>query len=88
MAWDVIYYAAAENVDYYFCGHTHGGQVRIPFYGAFFTLSRYGKRFEMGLYKIRNTTMYVTRGIGLEGATPIKLRFNCPPEIVVYDIMK
>lgn len=83
---DRIVYAEGSNVDYYFCGHTHGGQVRMPFYGAFFTLSRLGKQYEMGRYKVGRAEMFVSRGIGMEGPALLKMRFLCPPEIAVHDI--
>lgn len=50
--------------DFYLCGHTHGGQVRLPFYGALITLSRFGKRYEMGWYHSGSLHMYVNRGWG------------------------
>ena len=84
---DYIYDVSGPNVDYYFCGHTHGGQVRLPFYGALTTLAKYGKRFEMGPYKVNGTYMYISRGVGMTGMSIFKIRFNCPPELVVYDIV-
>ncbi len=65
-------------------GHTHGGQIRMPLYGALITLSRYGKKYEAGLYKVNDTWMYVSRGIGMELNAPV--RFLCRPEVVVIDI--
>jgi len=77
------------NMDFVLCGHTHGGQVRIPFYGALVTLSRYGKLFEEGWYKSGNTMMYVNRGIGLEGMAPApRVRFLCRPEIMLLEVSR
>ena len=75
------------QVDLHLAGHVHGGQVRLPFYGALITLSATGKRYEMGLYEERGKKLFVSRGIGMEGGerTP-KVRFNCPPEIVLIEI--
>jgi uncharacterized protein len=67
-------------------GHTHGGQVRLPFYGALFTASLYGKVFEAGRYKLKDLTLYITRGLGLEGAGAPRVRFLCPPEITLWEI--
>ena len=74
------------NVDLYLSGHTHGGQVRLPLYGAPVTLSRFGKKYEAGMYTIGKTTLYVNRGIGLENTPAPKVRFLCRPEITVFDI--
>ena len=63
------------------CGHTHGGQIRLPGYGAVLTSSVHGKRFEYGLYEHKESSakLYVTAGLGI---TFLPLRFRCPPEIV------
>ena len=75
-----------RNVDLYLCGHTHGGQLRVPGYGALFTSSATGKRYEMGRYDENGTTLYVSRGIGLEGFSMPRLRLFCPPEITMITI--
>ncbi|MCA9944643.1 MAG: metallophosphoesterase, partial [Anaerolineales bacterium] len=59
--------ASEHGIDLYVCGHTHGGQVRLPILGPIFTSSQLGRQFVMGLYKYGRTTLYVSRGIGLEG---------------------
>ncbi len=74
-------------IDLYLCGHTHGGQVRLPFYGALLTSSVTGKRYEMGKYTEQNSTLYVSRGIGLEGLGAPRLRLLCPPEIVLFTLL-
>jgi len=73
-------------VDLYLCGHTHGGQVRMPWYAAIVTSSVTGKRYEMGLYHEQGTTLYVSRGIGLEGLSAPRMRLLCPPEIVLFTL--
>jgi len=83
---DIIPEASLLGFDLYLCGHTHGGQVRLPFYGALMTLSRYGKRYEMGYYKEDNMDVYVNRGIGLEPGFLLGARFLCPPEITIITI--
>lgn len=83
---DLIEDAARLSVDLYLAGHTHGGQIALPFYGAIVTLSRYGKQFERGLHQIGNTTMYVNRGIGFEGGF-LPLRFCARPEVTVFHIV-
>jgi predicted MPP superfamily phosphohydrolase len=77
---------AGLNVDLYLAGHTHGGQVAVPFYGALITLAKFGKKYESGLYTVGDTTLYVNRGIGMEGGRAPRVRFLARPEIAVFDI--
>lgn len=60
-------------------GHTHGGQVRLPFIGAVTTRTRVPLRDACGLHCLGHTHLYITSGLG--GATP--LRFLCPPEVAI-----
>ncbi|MCL4299900.1 MAG: metallophosphoesterase, partial [Anaerolineae bacterium] len=73
-------------VDLYLCGHTHGGQIRVPLYGAILTSSALGKRYEMGPYVEQDTTLYISRGIGLEGLSAPRMRLLCPPEIILFTL--
>jgi predicted MPP superfamily phosphohydrolase len=73
-------------VDLYLCGHTHGGQIRAPLYGAILTSSALGKQYEMGPYMEQNTTLYISRGIGLEGLSAPRMRLLCPPEIILFTL--
>jgi hypothetical protein len=77
--------AVEHGVALYLCGHTHGGQVRIPGYGALLTSSEFGRRFQMGLYEERETRMYISRGVGLEGLSAPRMRLFCPPEIELIE---
>lgn len=75
------------NVDLYLCGHTHGGQIALPFYGALITLSKFGKKYESGMYSVGNTILYVNRGIGMDSFPAPRIRFLARPEIAVFDII-
>ena len=79
--------AARAGFDLYLCGHTHGGQVRLPFYGALVTLSRHGKKYELGRYEVGGMTAYVTSGLGVEGGPAPRVRFLCRPEVVMVEIV-
>lgn len=79
-------YLDGKPVDLYLCGHTHGGQIALPFYGALITLSRHGKQYEAGLYRQGPIQLYVNRGLGLEGGWAPRVRFLARPEITVFDI--
>jgi len=83
---DLVEVADRLHVDLYLAGHTHGGQVRLPIWGALITMSAYGKQYESGLYRLSSTALYVSRGIGLEGLSLPRVRFLCPPELVVLDL--
>lgn len=63
-------------------GHTHGGQVRLPLYGAL-VLPELGHHFETGLYERNGRYLYVNRGIG---TLEPHIRLNCRPEITVLDL--
>jgi predicted MPP superfamily phosphohydrolase len=78
--------AALRGMDLQFSGHTHGGQVRLPIFGALYTASLYGKRLEVGRRQVNGLTLYVTRGVGMEGMGAPRVRFLCPPEVVLWEI--
>ncbi|MBA2943361.1 metallophosphoesterase [Paenibacillus sp. CGMCC 1.16610] len=69
-------------VDLQLSGHSHGGQIRIPFYGSLFTPDL-GQKYEVGLYTFEKSEfhVYTNRGIG---TTLFPIRFNCRPEITVF----
>jgi predicted MPP superfamily phosphohydrolase len=84
---DLIREVAEQQIDVYCAGHTHGGQIALPMYGALLTLSKFGKQYEAGLYKVNQTSLYVNRGIGMEGGQAPRVRFWAPPEVTVIDIV-
>ncbi len=63
-------------------GHTHGGQVRIPFYGPPI-LPVKNKRYSSGVISTPKTKLFISRGIGW-AIYPV--RFNCFPEIAVIEL--
>jgi predicted MPP superfamily phosphohydrolase len=83
---DIAPEANDAGIDLYLCGHTHGGQIRLPIVGALFSSSQLGNRFIMGRYELGTTTLYTARGVGLEGLGAPRARFMCPPEIVLWEI--
>ncbi len=83
---DLFLEAASLRIDLYLAGHTHGGQIRLPFFGALITSSDFWKRYEGGVYRRGATTMVVSRGLGMEGLGAPRARFLCPPEIVLLTI--
>jgi predicted MPP superfamily phosphohydrolase len=83
---DLVEDLHSQNVDLYLAGHTHGGQIAVPFYGALVTLSQFGKKYEAGKYQVDDTLLYVNRGIGMEGGYVPRIRFWARPEITIFDI--
>ena len=83
---DLMPEATEKGVDLYLAGHTHGGQLRLPLFGALFTSSDFWKRYEAGRYDEGETTLYVSRGLGMEGLAAPRARFLAPPEIILWHL--
>jgi predicted MPP superfamily phosphohydrolase len=66
-----------RRIDAQLSGHSHGGQIRLPFYGAPF-LPLHAQKYDQGLYQVGEMWLYVTRGIGVIDPPG---RLNCRPEI-------
>jgi len=71
--------------DLYLCGHTHGGQIRLPGRAPIFTHCRAPRFTAEGLWQCGRMVGYTSCGIGSSG---IPLRFNCLPEAVVLTLKK
>lgn len=77
---DVIDLLGGRRVDLLLCGHTHGGQIRVPFFGSIVVPSRHEARYASGFHREERVLMYVSRGIG---AIP-PLRILCRPEVATF----
>lgn len=77
-------YAQDGRISLQLSGHTHGGQVRIPGIGAL-KLPPYGKKYDQGLYQVKDMWLYTTRGIGV---VAVPVRFNCRPEITELTLVR
>lgn len=72
-----------QKFDLMLAGHSHGGQVRLPFYGPLFV--PYGvDEYDLGLFATKAGPLYVNSGIGY--IYGYNFRFNCRPEITVIEI--
>jgi predicted MPP superfamily phosphohydrolase len=78
----LLKHPAGKAVSLVLSGHTHGGQVRIPFVGAL-ELPPGGRKYVEGLFRLGEMQLYVNRGIGTVG---VPFRFQCPPEISVFTL--
>ncbi len=72
----------AAKFDVILAGHSHGGQVRIPFFGPLMVPFGVG-RYDLGLFQTAAGPLYVNAGIGY---FYIDVRFNCRPELTVVEI--
>ncbi|HEY5913555.1 MAG TPA: metallophosphoesterase [Verrucomicrobiae bacterium] len=72
----------SQQFDLLLAGHSHGGQVRLPLYGPIYI--PFGvEQYDMGLFQTPCGPLYVNPGIGW---FPYPIRFNCRPEITVFDL--
>ncbi len=76
---DQLPWARRGQVDLFLVGHTHGGQIRLPWLGELVTPSRHGIKYAAGVFHEPPTIMHVTRGISGE----LPLRWNCRPELAL-----
>jgi uncharacterized protein len=71
-----------NRFDLQLSGHSHSGQIRIPFFSPLY-LPELGKKYYAGLYQLGSMIIYTNRGLGMTG---MHLRFNCRPEITVITL--
>lgn len=83
---DLLERAAELGVQLYLAGHTHGGQICVPWLGPLFTGSRFGRRYVRGEHRVGPTRAYISRGVGLEGLGAPRMRFLAPPELVWIEL--
>jgi uncharacterized protein len=80
---DFADYAVGRKIDLVLAGHTHGGQILLPFLPPLL-LPDLGTKYVHGLFKLRDgMQLYVNRGIG---AVNLPFRFRCPPEITLITL--
>lgn len=77
---DIISLLEGRRLDLLVCGHTHGGQIRVPFFGSIVVPSKHEARYASGFHRVERVLMYVSRGIG---AIP-PLRILCKPEVATF----
>ncbi len=81
---DYADHVARYAVDLQLSGHSHGGQVRVPFVRPLW-LPALAKKYIWGLYKIGGLTLYTNPGLGTVG---VPVRMNCPPEITLLTVRR
>lgn len=76
-----------SRVDLVVAGHTHGGQVQIPFVGPLITLSSVPRTVAAGgFHELDGRRVYVSRGVGCERGAAPRVRFLCPPELSILTL--
>lgn len=79
---DIVDYIGDDRIDLLLAGHTHGGQICVPFFGPILVPSVHETRYAAGFFQQRNLLMYVGRGIG---AVP-PIRILCRPELPIFEL--
>ena len=79
---DQFAWGIANRCKLLLCGHTHGGQIRLPILGPIIAPSRYGTRYASGVFFSDSTVMHVSRGIS--GVHPY--RWGCIPEVSILEL--
>ncbi|WP_263365471.1 metallophosphoesterase [Edaphobacter bradus] len=78
----VVEHPRGPLVDLMLAGHSHGGQIRLPFAGALI-LPPMGQKYVEGHFRFNQMQLYVNRGLGTVG---LPFRLNCPPEVTVLTL--
>lgn len=81
---EIFFKADMARFDLVLAGHTHGGQVRLPWIGALW-LPRGSEFYDAGWFSGQSAKMYVTRGIG---TSILPIRFLCRPEIALITLKR
>ncbi|MFS0917034.1 metallophosphoesterase [Brevibacillus sp. 179-C 1.1 NHS] len=74
--------ASEHPVHLQLSGHSHGGQVRLPFIGHLLA-PQYGRKYVQGLYQVGRMALYTNRGLG---TTILPVRLFCRPELTVITL--
>lgn len=81
---EIILNENTEKYELIVAGHTHGGQIRLPFIGSLAPLpTKLGRYFDQGLFPTKNGYLYISSGLGESGA---RARLFDPPEITILHI--
>ncbi len=81
--WPDAFAVAPDRVALTLAGHSHCGQVNLPFIGRPIAVSEGARRWPCGLYEDRGRRLYVSGGVG---ASVMPVRFGQPPEIAVVTL--
>lgn len=74
-----------ERIDLIVAGHTHGGQVVLPFIGALYIPSPFGQKYREGLVRDKERKTYISHGLGLFF---VPVRINCPADVSLLTLVR
>lgn len=80
-----VFFGLGAEYEVVLSGHTHGGQVRLPWIGPLIVPSSYGKKLSGGVYVEDDRVAVTSKGVG---SSILRVRFMCPPEIVLLNFVK
>jgi predicted MPP superfamily phosphohydrolase len=75
--------AVERGVSLVLSGHTHGGQIAMPFLSRWVSLARLAHRYNVGLYREKDSWMYVHPGLGTTGPP---MRLGVAPAVVILTL--
>ncbi len=82
---EIIQEASEAGIDYYLCGHSHGGQICLPGGIPILNNSLCSRSFIAGSWSYQNTLPgYTSRGTG---TSLLPVRFSCPPEVALHELV-
>jgi len=79
---DLLKLPSGKAVSLMLAGHSHGGQIRLPWIGPP-NLPEMGRKYVEGWFRLQNLQLYVNRGLG---TVVVPFRFDCPPEITLLTL--
>ena len=82
---ELIAEAAQAGVNYYLCGHTHGGQICLPGGIPLLTNAKCARKYVGGVWHYQHMAGYTSRGTG---SSCVPVRFFCPPEITLHRLVR
>jgi predicted MPP superfamily phosphohydrolase len=80
---ELVAEAATHGIDLYLCGHTHGGQICLPWLGPVISGANCPRRYVRGAWRHKRVQGYTSAGVGV---SVVPVRFFCPPEIVLIEL--
>lgn len=81
---DAFFYIGENEIDLSFSGHSHGGQIRFPWFGALITHTDFGPKYSQGIHPLKGAVCSVSRGVS--ASRFFSLRLLCPPEAIVLTV--
>ena len=82
---ETYFEAAQAGVDYILCGHTHGGQICLPGGIPLITNAQCPRRFCAGSWNFNGMRGYTSRATG---SSCLPVRFFCPPEVTIHELLR